>query len=181
MSFTLKLIDLGLNTNRRFATDIIDDYRGIPVNSIDNYKLSRKETSELRPKFISVAGSREFYYIIEDIKVKDVSLKNSVNKIQQLVKIEEKQTKETFDISKSKGILEQSQTQRLTNIKDQEIIFKTDIENNSIIDITNQIKKVKFATSGRDSMNIVLLEDPNDGKFILKGNISIKQSDFKKI
>ena len=181
MSFILKLTDLGLNTNRRFATDIIDDYRGIPINSIENYKLSRKETPELRPKFISVAGSREFYYLIEDVKIENVSLENNINKIQQPTKIEEKQTKQTFDISKSKGILEQSQTQRLINIREQEIVFKTEIENNNIIDITNQIKKVKLATSGRDSMNIVLLEDPNDGKFILKGNTSIKQGDFKKL
>ena len=116
MSFNLKLEDLGQKTKRRFFSNVIDDYKEISVDSIENYKISRKKLPELRPKFISVANGRDFYYLIEDIKIENVSLENNINKVQQPTKIEKSQTKETFNISKSKDIFNQSQIERLTNI-----------------------------------------------------------------
>jgi len=52
--FKLNLTNLGLDTRRRFSSDIIDDYRKIESKTIKNYKISGKSLPELRPKFISV-------------------------------------------------------------------------------------------------------------------------------
>ena len=92
-TFKINLTDQGQTTRRRFFSDVIDDYRKITVESIPNYKISRKKPGEQRPKFSSVSNGRDFYYLIEDIKIKDVSLENTVNKTQPTTKIEEKTNK----------------------------------------------------------------------------------------
>ena len=176
LTFRLNLKDLGHLTRRRFCSDVFDDYRKILVDSIPNYKISKDKPGEQRPKFLSVSNGREFYYIIEDIKIKDISLKNTA-------KIEENQRKETFDTSKSKQILDISQIKRLDNIKNQESIFKTKIDNINNIDITDKLKKITLFFSGRDTLFINMPKDPNEigAKFILKGYKPIKQGDFVKV
>ncbi len=181
-TFKLKLTDLGQSTRRRFSSDVIDDYRNIPVESIPNYKISKKPLPELRPKFLSVSNGREFYYIIDDIKIEDVNLTNQTTKIQQSTQIEQKQTKDNFNISKSKQIFDNFQIKRLDNLKDKENIFKTKIDNDNI-DITDQLKKIKLFFPGRDTLFIKIPKDPNEigVKFILKGVKPLNQGDFVKV
>lgn len=183
-NFQLNLIDQGQSTRRKFLSDLIDDYREIPVQTIKNYKPSRRISPENKPKFLSVSNGREFYYLIDDVKIKDVSLENSLNKTQQFLKLEEKQTKDNFSIIKSKQIFDQSQVKRLDNLKDQENIFKTKIDSDvTSIDITDQLKKIKLFFPGRDTVFIKIPKDPNEigAKFILKGVKPKNPGDFKKV
>jgi len=176
--FKLNLTNLGLDTRRRFSSDIIDDYRKIESKTIKNYKISGKSLPELRPKFISVSNGREFYYIIEDIKNKDIDLLN------QITQTEEKQIKGTFDITKSKQLFDNEQIERTDNLKKDDSIFKTRLDSKiENIDITPEIKKIKLFFSGRDSLNISIPDDPNEigAKFILKDSNFLKEGDFVKV
>ncbi|PCI28353.1 hypothetical protein COB55_03970 [Candidatus Wolfebacteria bacterium] len=183
---TLKLEDQGKTTTRRFSSDVIDYYENDNVKreSIPNYKLSKKKVQETKPKFLSISKGRDFYYLIEDVLIRDVDLTIGGVKTQPPTIQEEKQTKETFDTSKSSKVLDTEVQTRLTTNREQDSIFTTKIDNTiTNIDITNQVKKVRMFFPGRDTLNIVIPEDPNElgVKFLLKGSKPLKQGDFRKV
>jgi hypothetical protein len=184
--FILKLKDLGQETRRRFCSDVIDYYKNDNVDreTIPNYRISKKKVQETKPKFLSVAKGRDFYYLIEDILIKDIDTSPESIKTQLSTQQEKKQTKETFDITKSSKVLDTQVQERETSHRDHNSIFTARLDSSiSTIDITSQVKKVKMFFPGRDCMNIVIPEDPNEigSKFILKGMKPMKRSDFKKV